>query len=303
MNHATMRALARLAARQYGLLTIQQAYEAGLTKRQVSDMTSSGQWEYATRGVYRVAAAPEQPRQQLLAHLLAAGPGAVASHRAAASLWQLPGFGPRIVEISKPRGRSQRIGHGRIHGSLWLPDHHITSMNGIPVTKPARTLFDLAGWLHRDQVKRAFRNAINADLVTPEQQAALVAELGKRGRRGTALMRQLCEAHGVGPVASATELEALLLDVLQAAGLPAPDPQVDLGDSEGWIGRVDFYYRNARVVIEADSRRWHDPDDDRVRDNRLAAAGWRVIRITWEQLVNRPWEVVALVRDAIRAAA
>jgi hypothetical protein len=104
-------------------------------------------------------------------------------------------------------------------------------------------------------------------------------------------------------VASATELEALLLDVLQAAGLPAPDPQVDLGDSEGWIGRVDFYYRNARVVIEADSRRWHDPDDDRVRDNRLAAAGWRVIRITWEQLVNRPWEVVALVRDAIRAAA
>jgi very-short-patch-repair endonuclease len=40
--------------------------------------------------------------------------------------------------------------------------------------------------------------------------------------------------------------------------------------------------------VELDSRTFHDVADafetDRVRDRRLEAAGWRVVRITWRQL-------------------
>ena len=252
-----------------------------------------------TRGISRVTGAPTTSLQLLLAHVLAGGPGTVASHRAAAELWEFPGFDDGYIEISKSRGRSQRIPNGRIHGSLWLPEHHITTVDGIPATTPPRTIFDIAGWLHPKRVKRAFENAINMGLVDPLKQAALVAELGKRGRRGTALMRKLCESHGIGYVAPASELEALLLEVLADAGLPPPDQQVDLGDTEGWIGRVDFLYREARVVIEADGRRWHHPDNDLERDQRLTAAGWRVLRVTWEQLVNRPWEFTREVAQLV----
>jgi hypothetical protein len=252
------------------------------------------------RGVHRVAGAPPGARQALVAHILRGGTGTAASHRAAASLWELPGFSRHIVEISKPRGRSQRIANGRIHGSTRLPAHHITSVRGIPVTTPARTIFDLAGWVHPKRVTRALENALNMRLLDPLQQAAMVAELGKRGRRGTALMRRLCESHGVDHVAPASELEARLLEVFVDAGLPAPDQQVDLGDDEGWIGRVDFLYRGPKVVIEADGRRWHHAGDDRVRDDRLTRAGWHVLRVTWEQLVNRPWEVVAATRNLLQ---
>jgi hypothetical protein len=216
-------------------------------------------------------------------------------------LWRLPGFDEGIVEVSKPRGRSQRIATARIHGSLRLPAHHVTTVEGVPATTPPRTIFDIAGWLHPKRVKRAFENAINMDLVTPLQQAALVAELGKRGRRGTALMRKLCESHGIGYVAPASELEALLLEVLDGAGLPPPDQQVDLGDEDGWIGRVDFYYRDAKLVLEADGRRYHHQQDDAARDARFEAAGLLVLRVTWEELVNRPEEVAAATANLLQS--
>ncbi len=44
-----------------------------------------------------------------------------------------------------------------------------------------------------------------------------------------------------------------------------------------------------------------DFESDRRRDNWLMAAGWRVLRITWEQVTAHPDEVVALVREALRA--
>jgi hypothetical protein len=300
MTHTYDRQVAARARRQHALITTRQGLDLGLTPKQIQARDGSGQWVGVTRGVHRIGAAPSADRQLLLAHILRGGPGTVASHRAAASLWRIPGFSPHVVEVSKPRGRSQRIAHGRIHGSLWLPERHVTEVEGIPVTTPARTIFDLAGWYHPKRVKRAFENALNMGLVQPLQQAALVAELGKRGRRGTALMRKLCKSHGVDYVAPASELEALLLDVLAETGLPAPDQQVDVGDEEGWIGRVDFLYRKAKLVIEADGVRWHHPDDDRERDDSLTAAGWQVIRVTWEQLVNRPGDVAAAIRNLLQ---
>ena len=79
-----------------------------------------------------------------------------------------------------------------------------------------------------------------------------------------------------------------------------------LGGDSGIIGRVDFAYKDARLVLEADSRRhhssWLDAQADRRRDAALLAAGWYVLRVTWDQLVRRPDEFVAAVRSALRRA-
>ncbi len=79
-----------------------------------------------------------------------------------------------------------------------------------------------------------------------------------------------------------------------------------LGGDSGIIGRVDFAYKDARLVLEADSRRhhssWLDAQADRRRDAALLAAGWYVLRVTWDQLVRRPDEFVAAVRSALTRA-
>ena len=88
-----------------------------------------------------------------------------------------------------------------------------------------------------------------------------------------------------------------------------PDALVTWAGGSAWIGRVDVAYPAARLVVELDSRRWHDSrtaqESDRQRDNALVAAGWRVIRITWRQLLDDPTGVVSLLRQllASRSAA
>ena len=71
------------------------------------------------------------------------------------------------------------------------------------------------------------------------------------------------------------------------------------------LARADFAWPEAMLMLECDGQRWHDPDDardrDRRRDNEAARLGWRVLRVTWDDVVNRPAYVVALVRDALTA--
>jgi very-short-patch-repair endonuclease len=116
-------------------------------------------------------------------------------------------------------------------------------------------------------------------------------------------MRAIVHARGDGYVPPASELEALGFAVLRAGGLPDPVRQLDVG-GEHWIGRVDCAYPEARLIIEFDGRRhWQallEAEADRERDAELAAAGWRVMRITWRQLTDDPDAVVRRVRAALR---
>ena len=101
----------------------------------------------------------------------------------------------------------------------------------------------------------------------------------------------MLEVRGEGFVATESALEDLYLAVISSAGLPLPGRQRNLG-GHAPIGRVDFVYAEARVVVECDSRRHHfgkaDAERDRWRDLELAAAGWLVVRVTWWQLVHEP---------------
>jgi len=84
------------------------------------------------------------------------------------------------------------------------------------------------------------------------------------------------------------------------------DRQVDVGGHD-WVGRVDFVDREARLLFEIDSARFHssmlDRANDQQRDEALLASGWRaVVRISEDQVWYRPQEAVTAVRRARRAA-
>ncbi len=119
-------------------------------------------------------------------------------------------------------------------------------------------------------------------------------------------MRQLLADRGAGYIPPASGLEARFFALMVEAGLPLPERQVDLG-GESWVGRVDYLYRHLGLVVEVDSDVHHtsklDAEADARRDQRLRAAGFEVLRVTGEQLGERPQEVVALVRAALREAA
>ena len=146
-------------------------------------------------------------------------------------------------------------------------------------------------------------------MVSVESLWAAFVDLAGRGRKGVAAMRAILGEREDGYVAPASELEARFLELIRARGLPEPIRQFDAGDSDEWIGRVDFAYPANGLLIELDGRRHHsaplDRKADEHRDRRLVAGGWRqVVRFSWCDVVNCPGDVVdRLSRLGVRVAA
>jgi len=294
--------LARQARRQHGIFTGEQAVQHGVTAPALRNLLDAGWCQRLGRGVFAVTAAPRTREQALLAATLVHQAPAAASHRAAADLVGVPGYASVPPEVTVGHGRNRRTVLGIVHGSLLLPDRHVTVRNGIAVTTIARTVFDLAGIEPEDKVGRALDFAISRRMCTLRQVNQVFFALAGQGRRGTVAMRTLLEKRGEGYMPPASELERLGRKVFGEGGLPVPEFEIELGDGD-LIGRVDCYWRAARLVVELDSGRFHDGlsarESDRRRDNRLMAAGWRVLRFTWDDLVNRPVETVATIRAAL----
>ncbi len=94
-------------------------------------------------------------------------------------------------------------------------------------------------------------------------------------------------------------METRLRWLLLQAGLPRPEVQKELHDSDGtFVGRADLYYPTARLVIEYDGTNHRDRlIEDNRRQNLLVSAGYRLLRFTAPDVLQRPGSVVALVRD------
>jgi hypothetical protein len=276
----------------------------GFSRHAIEHRIAIGRWEELHVGVYRLVGSERTWEQRLHGLVLASGPVAAASHRSAAALLQIPGFdrGGRI-EVITPRPRRHRDPNGEAHRWRVLPDHHLTVIEGIPTTRVPRTLCDLAGVLHPARTERALDNCLSMGIATPGTMQATFHDLASRGRKGTAVMRALLAERTEGYVAPASELEARFRDLVRSAGLPEPVRQFSAGDDDQWLGRVDVAYPARWVLIELDSRRHHsallDAEADAVRDAALTAAGWTVVRITWDQLVNDPAAVVARIRHLL----
>ena len=229
-----------------------------------------------------------------MAALLASGSGAVLSHRSAAALWGLT-KPERRTDVSAQRDRRNRKGV-RVHRPTQLPRGDLTKRHGIPVTKPARTLIDLAEVTSRRPLERALDEAHRLRLCT---EAGLRAAIARQpGRIGGARLAVVLDEHDVGSTATENDFEELFLAICDDHGIPRPRCQ------EWLMGyRVDFLWPEERVVVETDGRTTHTTirafEADRARDNELGSADWAVRRFTWRQLTNEPDWVAAKVQEAL----
>ena len=216
-----------------------------------------------------------------MAAVLAAGPGAVLSHRAAAALWGIRQSTRSATEVIAPR-RCRRPGIEGHH--IVLPPDEVTVERGIPVTNPARTIFDLAAVISPQQLRHAINEAEIRRLSSPTSLDALIARHPRR--KGTqALKRALELQRQRGETVIRSDFETAFLDFVHRYGLPRPRMNEPLGPYQ-----PDALWPVQRLVVELDSYGIHTTreafEKDRARDRDLQARGYRVLRVTWRQLTT-----------------
>jgi len=275
-------AIAALAKRQHGVVTRGQLVELGLGRGSIEHRVRCGRLHPLHRGVYAVGHRALRREAWWMAAVLAAGPGAALSYRSAAELWRIRNGSPARIDVSVPRHR-RSTARLEVHVVEMQPDE-ITVRDGIPVTTPARTLLDLAAAVPPQHLKAAFEEAEVRRLTSPTSLDALVARYP--GRRGTTtIKRVLKKNHDRGQSIPTSILERRFLALLDAHGLPRPELN-HLSDN----GELDATWHEQRLVVECDSFATHGTREaferDRAKDRALQAAGWRVVRVTWRQLID-----------------
>ncbi len=300
--------LARRAERQYGIFSLRDVTELRFTEAERRERLESGRWQPVHDNAYRVAGAPRLWKGDLLAACWAGGFRAAASHRSALALMNLPGGRRNVPEIVTPRWRRARHDGVVVHETTVLSADDVTGVDGIPVTTPARTLVDAAAVLHPSTLDIAVDEALRRDLVTFDALWTRVAELGGRGRAGTAHLRAFLAARHPDADLSESVRETLLVDALVAANLPRPVLQQEIRDRSGtFVARVDAAYPHARVALEYDSYLHHGGRAKHARDlerrNRMAALGWHVISVTGPALRAGAADACRAVRALLQGAA
>jgi very-short-patch-repair endonuclease len=234
------------------------------------------------------------PYAREAAALLAVGERTVISHSSAANLW---GFAAAAdddeVHVTVFGRRPRRRPDLRLHYAPSFDPRDVRSLHGLPVTAPARTLFDLAATGYAD-LERAFGEAHAQRLVTAREIEQLLERTGPR--RGSRPLRDLLSDNASGFTRS--QAERLLRALIRAANLPIPRFNARVAGYE-----VDAVWPQQRLVVEVDGYAYHGHraqfERDRRKDLALTAAGYRVIRVSWRQLTNEPLALVAVISAAL----
>lgn len=286
------------AARQHGVVSRRQLLQAGVSRRALEYRLERGRIQLLHRGVYRVGPVSGRFGREKAA-LLACGRDSVLSHGSAAAVWEIVPAPPAEwpVEVTGPRGL-QGPGTGvRLHRVHRLPPDERAHRYHLELTSPARTLLDLAPGSAPSTLERALARAIRQELVTVDELAEVLARHPRCP--GRVLLQGVLTATA-DPALTRSEAEARFLALVDRGGLPRPRANVLLRGVE-----VDFLWRGAGLVVEVDGFVYHRGraafERDRDRDAVLLAAGLRVLRVTWRQLVREPEKVLVRLAQALGA--
>jgi hypothetical protein len=149
---------------RHGVLTSHDLAEHGMGRSAVQHAVASGDLRRVAQGVFTVAGSADTIEQRALAATLALR--AVLTRRCAAGWFGVPGWDETPLEVVRLRPCSTAPSPlATLHRTVRLLPQHVTEWRGVPVTRPARTLFDLAAGEHPDRVERAYDTMWSRGLV------------------------------------------------------------------------------------------------------------------------------------------
>ncbi len=245
--------VARLAARQWGVLSRDELFACGLSKSAIQVRVATERLFPLYRGVFTVGHANAPREAWCLAAVKACGPGAALSHWAAAVLWEPARANGRYPDVIAPTIK-RHVGINTHRADTF----DATTHRGIPVTTPAQTIIHLSAVADVKTLRRAVNEALNRRLIT-------LRDLITHNHRGAKQLRAVLAT--AAPTRS--ENENAVLALLHDAGIPKPlvNPAID-----GTNLIPDFLWPDKALVLETDSWRYHDHllarADDRTQDKR-----------------------------------
>jgi hypothetical protein len=209
-------------------------------------------------------------------------------------LHDLPLWGARLGEVHvtrRPPAWNDCRGRLRVHVAR-LREDEVTSVDGIPVTSPVRTLLDLARALPFEAAVVVLDAALHQHRLAHEQLLERLFDIaGTRGSRAAARAVRFADARSesVGESRSRVLLHRLEL---------APSAlQFEVHAPGGaLLGRTDFAWEEQRVLGEFDGRIKYgrllrpgqEPGDvvfeEKRREDALRAEDWSVVRWTWADI-------------------
>jgi very-short-patch-repair endonuclease len=280
-------AIARIAARQHGVVSFAQLERAGIHRQGRTTRLRRGRLHRVHRGVFAVGHPGLSREGHWVAAVLAVrnesptgtarAPLVALSHASAGMLWGMLGSrrgSVRAVDLPihvTVRGASESRRGIRVHRSRTLTSDDVTVRLGIPATTPSRTLADLRSVLPLSQFDAA--------------------------RRQAEFLRLALDP-ALEPDRTRSELEGRLLALCRRHRLPRPEVNAGIGSFT-----VDFLWPDRRLVVEVDGFHAHGTrsafESDRARDVELRLLGYVVLRFTWRQLTEQPREVTRALRTLL----
>jgi hypothetical protein len=292
-----------LAIRQHGAFAGWQLDAASVPMPARKRRLASGWWVRAAPGVYVLPSAPPTFEQRTWVAHLAVGPHSVISHEAAAQLHAIPNVVRNRVTLIVPHSGYHRVAGATVHQISDLLADHVVTIGGLRVTSVPRTIVDLAAVVSPERLRRIVEDTKYAGLATYVAMGECLASVARRGKPGVrALTRVLVLLEG-GKATPNSHLERDLLDVLRLGQLPIPVAQLPFPGRQFVKGCVDFAYRDAKLVLEADGRAWHtriqDIARDHERDGDAAEQGWQTLRLLYEHIKGDPEGTARRVRAVL----
>lgn len=285
--------LAAVAETQAGVFSYRQARTAGYSADRIRRRVTSGVWVKLYGGlVLRAAETRMSAASWSHAAVLATGARSVLAGPSAS---RLHGIDMRWREpcVLVPT-TSRREPPGITILRTPLPDEDCCLVGDLLVTTRPRTVVDCLVLLSEPDGRTFLDRALQLRWTTLDDLALRTQLLA--GRRGAPRLRRQLRVASLGV---RSEGERVLRRLLRRAGIT------------GWVvdhpvagvGVLDFAFLAERLALEVDGRAWHSASDrfqrDRTRQNAAVARGWTVLRFTWEDLTERPDQVVGTVRATL----
>jgi len=292
--------IAELCRLQHGVVARRQLAERGWSEEEIEWRIQAKRLHRVYAGVYSLAPRQLISRQGLwMAAVLASGPDALLSHRTAAALWGIRGYSGGAIHVTVPRKSTSTNGIRR-HFSI-VPEDEWAVHEEIPVTSVHRTIVDLAASEEVDAVVAMIKEA---EYLNRWDRLSLPDLLERYpGKRGSRKIRAALERFTEEPSGRKRPgLEERFAPFLRRHHLPVPrfNDWIILGPKRF---QVDCHWPDLRQVVELDGWDGHRSRsafrEDRARDRALNAAGFSVIRLTWNQLDDEPEAVASDLRSLL----
>jgi len=302
---ADQRRLTWLSQLQYqaGVVSRQQALDAGFTEKAIEWRLHTGAWQRLHRRVYATFTGNLSRDARLWAAVLRVGPGAVLSHETAAEIQHLTDKPSLRIHISvreqQHPGRHKRIRGVVIHRSRglvaeWQPPWHLprTTVEDtvFDLIAAARTFDDAYGWISA---------AVGRRLTTPELLGKALTARSRMRWRGwlTAALQDAAEG-----VHSPLERQ-YVHGVERVHRLPTARRQARRRHGSG-NRYLDNLYEEYGLCVEVDGNAAHPAEGrwrDTRRDNANLVQGARTLRYGWPDVTEHRCRTAAEVAAVLRS--